>query len=231
MREYTKKISEYIEKASENKLMEASSLHQKEFAQIPEATFYKALERLCKNKKLVHLTNGLYYKPKESRFGRIPISDKEIAKHYIDNSQGIIIGYRLYNEKKLTTQVGKNIEVLSNAVGSQRKTAGNVKIQKSSIKFTSENIPIVEALEILQNYSKIQDVNTKALISYMTDFASKYSDNAATEVLQNRKYKKSTIAFMKKFLDYQKVSNSLGKYLSKLSNYAIPNVEELYEIK
>lgn len=231
MKEYTKKISQYIEKLSENKLIEASSLHHKEFSEIPEASFYKALERLCKNKRLMHLTNGLYYRPKESRWGQIPISDKEVAKHYMRNGQGIIVGYSLYNEKGLTTQVGKKIEVLSNVVGSQRKTAGNVKIQKVNIKFTSENIPIVETLEILQNYSKIQDISTKALISYMTDFAAKYSDYAAVEVLQNRKYKKSTIAFMKEFLDYQEVSNGLGKYLSKLSKYAIPKVEELYEFK
>ncbi len=231
MKEYTKKISGYIEEISENKLIEASSLHHERFSEISEAAFYKALERLCKNKRLVHLTNGLYYKPKESRFGQVPISDKEVAEHYMRNGQGIIIGYHLYNKKGLTTQVGKNIEVLSNVVGSQRKTAGNVKIQKASIKFTSENIPIVEALEILQNYSKIQDINTKGLISYMTDFAAEYSENAAIEVLQYRKYKKSTIAFMKEFLDYQKVSNGLGRYLSKLSNYAIPKVEELYEVK
>lgn len=229
MKEYTKKIGEYIEKVSENKLIEASSLHHKEFSEIPETAFYKALERFCKNQKLIRLTTGLYYKPKKSRFGQIPISDKEIANHYIRSGQGVVIGYHLYNEKGLTTQVGKNIEVLSNVVGSQMKTAGNVKIQKASIKFTSETIALVEALEILQNYGKIQDVSTKGLISYMSDFAPMYSDNAATEVLQSRKYKKSTIAFMKEFLDYQKVSNSLGKYLSKLSNYAIPNVKELYE--
>ena len=76
MKEYKKKISGYIEEISENKLIEASSLHHERFSEIPEAAFYKALERLCKNKRLVHLTNGLYYKPKESRFGQVPISDK-----------------------------------------------------------------------------------------------------------------------------------------------------------
>ncbi len=64
----------------------------------------------------------------------------------------------------------------------------------------------------------------------MAGFADKYSDNAAIEVLQNMKYKKSTISFVKSFLDYLNVPNSLGKYLSKLSNYAIPNMEKLYEI-
>lgn len=229
MKEYTKKIREYIEIAPKNELIEASSLHHEKFTEIPEAAFYKAFERLCKSKKLVHLTNGLYYKPKESRFGQIPISDKVIAQHYMRNGKGIIIGYHLYNEKGITTQVGKNIEVLSNTVRNQKKTAGNVRIQKVGIEFTSKNIPVVEAFEILQNYSKIQDANIKGLVSYMKDFSAKYSDAAAEEVLENRKYKKSTIAFMKEFLDHQKVSNGLGKYLSKLSNYAIPNVEELYE--
>ena len=159
MKEYTKRISEYIGKMPENELIEANSLHHEKFSEIPEAAFYKAMERFCKNNRLVHLTNGLYYKPKESRFGQVPISDKEIARYYMRSGKGIIIGYCLYNEKGITTQVSKTIEVLSNAIKSKRKTAGNVKIQKMDMQFTSENIPIVEALEILQNYGKIQDVN------------------------------------------------------------------------
>lgn len=230
MKEYTKKIREYIETVSENMLIEANALHNKEFPEIPESTYYKILERLCKDQRLIHLTNGLYYKPKESAFGQIPISDKEIAAHYIHNGHGIIIGYHLYNDKGITTQISKNIEVLSNVIGSQKKTAGNVKIKRANIKFTSKNIPIIETLEILQNYNKIQDINKKGLLSYMAGFADKYSDNAAIEVLQNMKYKKSTISFVKSFLDYLNVPNSLGKYLSKLSNYAIPNMERLYEI-
>ena len=41
------------------------------------------------------------------------------------------------------------------------------------------------------------------------------------------KYKKSTIAFMKKMLDMYKVENSLQKYLSDASRYKVPPVQRL----
>ena len=159
----------------------------------------------------------------------MPISDDEIVSHYVSNGRGVIVGYHMYNQKGITTQVGKHIDVLSKAITGKKKTAGNVKVQQADLPFTPKTIPVIETLEILQNYNKIEDVNKKGLSSYMIDFADRYSDSAANEILQKRKYKKSTIAFMKRLLDYQKVPNSLEQHLSSLSHYAIPDAEEIYE--
>ena len=49
-------------------------------------------------------------------------------------------------------------------------------------------------------------------------------------VLKNRKYKKSTIAFRERFLNYLGVENTLHQFLSALSSYAIPEMEEFYVI-
>ena len=49
-------------------------------------------------------------------------------------------------------------------------------------------------------------------------------------VLKNRKYKKSTIAFLERFLNYLGVENTLHQFLSALSSYAIPEMEEFYVI-
>ena len=81
----------------------------------------------------------------------------------------------------------------------------------------------------MQNYSKIEDVNKRALIAYMDNFAKSYSDNAAIYVLERMKYKKATIAFLESFLNYLHVSNTLNRYLSSMSVYAIPTMEEIYE--
>lgn len=229
MKNYAKRIDARMDLMYENILFEANTLHHTEFPEIPEASFYKSLERLCKSERLVHLAKGLYYKPKQTRFGIVPISDEEIADHYISNGRGVIVGYRMYNQKGITTQVGKHIDVLSNAIIGQKKTAGNVRVQQADLPFTAKTIPVIETLEILQNYNKIEDFNKKGLAAHMIDFANRYSDSAANEILQRRKYKKSTIAFMKRLLDYQEVHNSLEQYLSSLSHYAIPNAEEIYE--
>ena len=99
----------------------------------------------------------------------------------------------------------------------------------SLIKTAVENstIPIIETLEILQNYSTIQDMNKNRFLAYMKNFTEQYSDEAARYVIENRKYKKSTIAFLERILTWYGVTNSLQQYLSPLSDYKIPSIEEL----
>ena len=64
MNSYAKYIETVIEQEPENKLLEASILYQKSFGTVPEMTYYKTLERMSKQGSLVHLTKGLYYRPK-----------------------------------------------------------------------------------------------------------------------------------------------------------------------
>lgn len=229
MNSYAKYIETVIEQEPENKLLEASILYQKSFGTVPEMTYYKTLERMSKRGSLVHLTKGLYYRPKKSRFGTIPISEKEIIGHYTNNGRGIVIGYRLYNQKGLTTQISKRVEVLSSAVTEQKKNIQNVCVTNSGIDLTQETIPVIETMEILQNYKSIEDIRKSALAAYMREFATEYSDTAAVFVLKNRKYKKSTIAFLERFLNYLGVENTLHRFLSALSSYAIPEMKEFYE--
>ena len=229
MNSYAKQIETAIEREPENKLLKAGELYKNSFSSIPETTYYKTLERLCKQGQLVHLTKGIYYRPKQSRFGIVPLTDKEIISHYTGNGCGVIIGYNLFNRKGLTTQIGKNTHILSSAIAEQKKNIQNVSITYCDLNYTSETIPIIETLEILQNYKNIEDVNKKSFSSYMREFASNYSDVAAVSVLKSRKYKKSTIAFLESFLDYFGIKNSLNQFLSSLSKYDIPKMEEFYE--
>lgn len=229
MNSYANYIETIIEHEPENKLLGASALYSQSFSTIPEMTYYKALERMCKKGILVHLTKGLYYRPKNTRFGTVPISEKDIVDHYIKDNQGIVVGYRLFNQKGLTTQISKRVEVLSSAVPGKKKNIHNIYVMNISISLTPETIPIIETLEILQNYKSIEDINNTELAAYMKDFARHYANEATVYVLKNRKYKKSTIAFLESFLNYFKVENTLNQFLSSLSSYAIPDIEEFYE--
>ncbi len=229
MSSYAKYIETVIEQEPENKLLEASVLYQKSFGMVPEMTYYKTLERMSKQGSLVHLAKGLYYRPKRSRFGTIPISEKEIISHYTNDGRGIIIGYRLYNQKGLTTQISKRVEVLSSVVPEQKKNIHNVCVINSGIALTQDTIPVIETMEILQNYKFIEDIRKSALAAYMREFVMGYSDAAAVFVLKNRKYKKSTIAFLERFLNYFGVENTLHQFLSALSSYEIPEMEDFYE--
>lgn len=228
MNSYANYIETIIEHEPENKLLEASALYSQSFSTIPEMTYYKTLERMCKKGFLVHLTKGLYYRPKNTRFGTVPISEKDIVDHYIKDNQGIVVGYRLYNQKGLTTQISKRVEILSSAVPGKKKNIHNVYVMNINISLTPETIPTIETLEILQNYKSIEDINNTALATYMKEFARQYSDEDTVYVLKNRKYKKSTIAFLESFLNHFQVRNSLNQFLSSLSSYNIPDMKEFY---
>lgn len=64
-------------------------------------------------------------------------------------------------------------------------------------------------------------------IALLHDFAEAYSDEVTEYVLRNRKYKKSTIAFLARILDRYGVCHSLREYLSPLSEYKMPTIDEL----
>jgi hypothetical protein len=211
-----------------NTLINVSDLYSRKFADIPVKTYYKVLERMTNRNSLVRLTKGYYYCPKKTRFGTVPISENEITAYFTDHNKGVVIGYSMYNRYGLTTQIGKKIYILSNAVNEKKKNIGNVSVEKAGVNINDSTKTILEVLDVLQNYSKIEDMNHSMLASFLTVFSECYSDSAATYVLDHRKYKKRTIAFMKAVLDYQGIRNTLGKYLSDLSNYEVPEMEEIF---
>ena len=226
---YASIIENKIQQIPCNELIISSELYKEFNNKVSEQAFYKTLERLSKSENLIHLTKGVYYRPKTTRFGNIPITEKEIASHYIRNQKGLLIGYQMYNEKGITTQVGKKVEVLSTILEEDVKNIHNVSVNRIEVELDEQTIPVIETLEILQEYNKIEDINKRALVMYMEKFSKIYSEQAIKRVLSKRKYKKSTIAFMQAFLKYFQIENSLEDYLSPLSTYKIPNVEGLYE--
>lgn len=229
MLNYAKIVKDLIEVQPGNLLLEAAVLYESVRETVPETSFYKTMERLSKSGELVHLTKGIYYRPKKSRFGLVPLSDNDIVRYYTKEGKGIVVGYKMYNHYGITTQIGKGTRVYSCTLPGVQKNIGTVSVNRIYCEINFETIPVIETLEILQNYSKIEDLNKKALIAYMEKFAEKYSNNAVEYVLENIRYKKSTIAFLRAFLNYLNVPNTLEKYLSSMSNYSIPRMEELYE--
>lgn len=122
----------------ENVIIEAARFYQKSGKPVSEQSYYKTLERMTKAGELVHLTKGMYYRPKKSRFGMVPISEKEIVSHFTGTNRGLLVGYRLYVNKGLTTQVSKNAEVLSVLVREHKKNISNVSVSKIEMELSPE---------------------------------------------------------------------------------------------
>ena len=223
-------VSRTIERIPENELIFASKLYMQQLGgEVSESAYYKTLERLCKAGELCKIAKGTYYRPKASKYGIVPPSQKEIVAAFTEKEKGTVIGYALYNSLKLTTQVSKTVEVFSSALEQQTKNISNVLLQFCNLTYTPEVTGMIHMMEVLQNFSEIQDLNYSQFIKYCEQFSETYNDTVFEQVSQQIKYQKRTIAFLRNILMHYQVPNNLNRYLSSLSEYKYPTMEEIYE--
>ena len=228
MNSQARAIEEFIFRQPENKILTAKQVYKQLPEHFSEQAFYQTLTRLTQKGMLCHLTKGLYYRPRCSRFGVVPLGEQAIVEHYTAGGQGMVVGYRLYYQLGLTTQISKNVDILSNVLQENKKTVSNVKVSRLDLNFDATICNAIATLEILQNYRNIEDINHRKMAEYMRKFALNYSEDAIRTVLGHRKYKKATIAFLATFLGYWNTKHTLQQYLSRLSTYAVPQMEEFY---
>ena len=214
----------------ENELIFASKLYREKLSdQISEAAYYKTLERMCKAGDLVKIAKGTYHLPKINKYGIVPPSEEEIISAFTENETGTVIGYSLYNALNLTTQISKTVNVMSSALEGFTKSIRNVIIHQMPLVFSEEVKNMVHTLDVLQNFTAIQDINYSAFLKFTEKLASAYDSESFRKVISIGSYKKSTISFLHEILNFYGVQNDLSRHLSTLSEYKHPKMEELYE--
>ena len=154
---------------------------------------------------------------------------KEIISAFTKNGTGTVVGYSLYNAVNLTTQVAKTVDVMSSVLEGFTKTIRNITVHQVQIDYSESIQNMIHALEVLQNYYTIQDINHSAFITFTKKLADAYNEKAFKAVISTINYKKSTIAFLQEILNFYGRENNLNIYLSALSEYKHPRMEELYE--
>lgn len=220
-------IIDYFDGLQSMKLVVANKLYYEKFHKMSEGAFFKALERLVNQGFLIRVAKGLYIKSVE-QLDKVQMEQAVLDYFFGENNDnGMYTGYRLYMKYAITDADDGKIELYSNAVNKDSINIGRIHIRRVSIELSYDKTKILEALEIFQNYSRIKDLNKHHFARYARNFALSYKDDIATYVIDNVKYKKNTIAFMKKVLDMYKIDNTLGQYLSYASKYNIPTVMKL----
>lgn len=134
---------------------------------------YVYLNRLVKEGKIVQFTKGIYYKPIKGTFGKKILNvNKVITKKYIyDNKgqKGYYSGAYLFNKIGLTTQIPKEILIVTNecpnANDYKNKNLG-VTIRRPKLKITEKNYKYLQLFDILINKDniKIEVKNEKKII-------------------------------------------------------------------
>ncbi len=228
---YSTMVKEKINKYSELEIIDAQRIYTSKCKSVPEQTFYKTISRMTKSGEIERLTKGIYCKPKIGRFGRLVSSEKHILEYYLgaNGKRGVVVGYRMYNKYKLTTQISKVVEVYSNVSEQEKKKVLNVEIKKANLRFDPSSIKMIELLDFLENVNNIEELNRENTILFIEDAIALYSEKTLEKLIRTIGYKKSTLASLKNVLDYYKINHSVGRYLNAVSNYKSIRMEDLYE--
>lgn len=131
-----------------------------------EKTFkniYVYINRLVKENKIVQFIKGVYYKPIKGTFGNKLLNvNKVIDKKYIHDKKGqkgYFSGAYLFNKVGLTTQVPKEILIVTNecpnANDYNNKNLGVV-IRKPKIKINDDNYKYLQLFDLLINKDNIK---------------------------------------------------------------------------
>lgn len=196
---------------------------------ISEAAYYQTLTRLCNKKELIRLAPGIYCIPKKTGSGLVLPPDKDIINFFTGNEKGVIVGFSLYNSLGLTDQAPKTIQLLSSRITENKLSIKNISVVKLNIRFTESKRMIIRMLDILNNYKKIEDINLDTFYLYCELYADKYNEFETKSIIEQTGYPKRTIAFLVEILDYFKVEHDLNQYLSPLSKYNIPDLENIFK--
>ena len=222
---YRDKLIKYFEDAPEGAVIVANDMYENGFTKMSHDAFFRAVERLCDDGVIIRAGKGMYIKAADK-----DKNVEELLLNYFfgeNNDNGLFIGYRLYNKYMVSAYQTDRIQLYSNVLKSRTCEVGNICVKRPGVQLDFENARVIEALEIMQNYYNIEQLNKLKFARFAKQFAISYNDAAAVNVLEHMKYKKSTIAFMKKVLDMYKVENSLQQYLSYASDYKVPAVQRV----
>lgn len=124
---------------------------------------YVYINRLVKSNKLVQFMKGVYYKPLKGTFGDKTLNvNKVIDKMYIcdkNNHKGYFSGAYLFNKLGLTTQVPKQILIITNECPNANDYYNkklNVVIRKPKLEINEDNYKYLQLLDVLINKDNIK---------------------------------------------------------------------------
>ena len=88
------------------------------------------LDLLVQDGRLVKAAPGIYYRPKKSWFGNVPVDRKKLIAAFLKSDDFVLVNYSEYNDLRLgTTQLYNNVVVYN------RKRHGTFRVGKFTYEF------------------------------------------------------------------------------------------------
>lgn len=196
-----------------------------------------AISRLHKQKIVMKLQRGLYYKPRKTKFGTVGPSENDIIKALKKIGHGHLTGHTIFNKKGLTTQVPARVEFRTDKRMSSKVLGNlNIKFQGNPTKHKKGEENLVFILESLQNMKSIFDSDIDQIISSLKSEITKMDSGKITRLITlSEKYRPFVRALLgaiiqknhpEKSAYIKKTLNPVTRYKIKVSERVLPNLKE-----
>ena len=133
------------------------------------------LKRLADSKQIERLQHGVYYKTKETVFGKVKPPMERVLTEIVTKQGREIIGYvtgeAFRHEIGLITLMPKRKEIATNKYRTKTPKANNIILKKSNTKITSKNFQYLQFLDVIDQLDKcyIDADNPINLLSQMAE--------------------------------------------------------------
>ena len=123
----------------------------------------KVLSRLAETGKIVRLSKGKYYKPKEGITGPLKPDEYQVVKDLLEDNgkiTGYLSGINIFNKLGLTTQVSNTIQIGTNLdKKSIKRGKYTIRFIRQKNTITKENIPLLQILDSIRFIKRIPDAD------------------------------------------------------------------------
>ncbi|HHX8446787.1 TPA: DUF6088 family protein [Vibrio diabolicus] len=160
------------------------------------------------SKYIERLDTGVYFKPKQSKFGKLPPSTRNyqinITRYANNKICGYEIGSGLFNRVGLTTQVPNEKSFISNKPLPKTTIINggvfNVKVERKK-EITKSTAPIFEFGYILNNIKKVEDIDSDYVFSASKSYLALISSESKFKLLLSELKGKSSVALLGALLE------------------------------
>jgi hypothetical protein len=146
------------------------------------------LSRLHASGQLTRARQGIYFRPKKSRFGERYPSEADVIKFLLfrrGKQTGYLTGARLYNRLGLTTQVSGVIEVASHETRRSGEFLGcRVRFVKAYGAINAKEIPLLEILDAVKDLNQIPGASPQEALPLIARMIQKLSEQDQKRLAQ-----------------------------------------------
>lgn len=215
----------------------------RDFGFPPEAngSVLKSLSRMANRGILTKLSNGRYYKPKQTVFGTLSPSQDEIVKDLLVQGRrtvGYLTGLSIFNRLGLTSQVANIIQIGCNVKRNMKKRGiYTIKFVVQPNPITSANIKLLQILDCLRYINDIPDTDVSNSVTILKGYIlGMTAQEQKTMVALSMRYPPKTRALLGAILECGgivdmaetlfKSLNNISIYKTGVSPSVLPNMDK-----